>query len=123
MSDKEIISRLLTIIKLYDCKEYEDFKYTYIDIQALKRCFKINNQFKKENEELKKFKETEEIDIIELFKRVKEGKAPKKIEIENEIFIFYNTISFENLYITNSGRNWVLCKNINLTIKIKILDE
>lgn len=71
----------------------------------------------------------EEIDIIELLKRVKEGKAPKKIEIDGTIFMSKNLKKFpiDCLYYTedNDGHivNWFEKVVILCDTKIKILDK
>ena len=69
----------------------------------------------------------EEIDIIELLKRVKEGKAPKRIEIEGYEFYYDETkINIDSLYATPERPSAVdyWCEiNITLDTKIKILDE
>lgn len=66
----------------------------------------------------------EEIDIIELLKRVKEGKAPKMIEIDNAYYEFYeNYETIEEMY--NEIEFDVLwhIDAMNLDTKIKILDK
>jgi len=65
----------------------------------------------------------EEIDIIELLKRVKEGKAPKEIEVE-EIKAEYNEDgdTIETLYITENGM-WFEELFMDFDTKIKILDK
>lgn len=70
----------------------------------------------------------EEIDIIELLKRVKEGKAPKKIEIDNYIFEFdektecievlYNNVDYSSSIV----ETW-FDLDILFDTKIKILDK
>lgn len=66
----------------------------------------------------------EEIDIIELFKRVKEGKAPKKIMIEDYYF-YYNEECEEitDMYSSNTCYWVVKLKKNKLDTKIKILDK
>lgn len=67
----------------------------------------------------------EEIDIIELLKRVKEGKAPKEIEIG---LIFYRLVpsyasfSMEYWYEDTEENRWEIEK-YSLYTKIKILDK
>lgn len=65
----------------------------------------------------------EEIDIIELLKRVKEGKAPKEIEV-GEIKAEYNEDgdTIETLYITENGM-WLEELFMDFDTKIKILDK
>lgn len=65
----------------------------------------------------------EEIDIIELLKRAKEGKAPKRIEVE-EIEAEYNEDgdTIETLYITENGM-WLEELFMDFDTKIKILDK
>lgn len=65
----------------------------------------------------------EEIDIIELLQRVKEGKAPKRIEI-GEIEAKYNEDgdTIETLYITENGM-WLEELFVDFDTKIKILDK
>lgn len=70
----------------------------------------------------------EEIDIIELLKRVKEGKAPKRIQINNTI---YNYIlgdgyidDIETMYENNNGEGWFGSQiAMWFDTKIKILDK
>ena len=66
---------------------------------------------------------TEEIDIIELLKRVKEGNAPKRIEV-GEIKAEYNEDgdTIETLYITENGM-WLEELFMDFDTKIKILDK
>lgn len=68
----------------------------------------------------------EEIDIIELLKRVKEGKAPKKIELGIlELDYNDNAQNIESYYLFDNGsyeRSW-LEYDITLDTKIKILDK
>ena len=66
----------------------------------------------------------EEIDIIELFKRVKEGKAPKEIEIgKDKLFYHPEEKYFERLYQTKNNSWWSNSSFITLDTKIKILDK
>ncbi len=69
----------------------------------------------------------EEIDIIELLKRVKEGKAPKEIEINNRIYKFnWNPPDICKTYIrSEDGYPFIWRTNdiIKLDTKIKILDK
>lgn len=73
----------------------------------------------------------EEIDIIELLKRVKEGKAPKRIEIEGVIYIRNTDEQFcdcvDLMYFCNTSINetnwWIDDKGVTLDTKIKILDK
>ena len=70
----------------------------------------------------------EEIDIIELLQRVKEGKAPKEIEINNHKYT-YDDKEFDDIvwmyhrYIGTSKRFWIEDETIRLNTKIKILDK
>lgn len=68
----------------------------------------------------------EEIDIIELLKRVKEGKAPKKIELGIlELDYNDNAQNIESYYLFDNGsyeRSW-LEYDITLDTKIKIIDK
>ena len=66
----------------------------------------------------------EEIDIVELLKRVKEGKAPKLIEIENEKYSLYeNYAMLEEIYeYIEQDKFWCI-DTIELDTKIKILDK
>ena len=66
----------------------------------------------------------EEIDIIELLKRVREGKAPKLIEIENEKYSFYeNYAMLEEVYeYIEQDKFWCI-DTIEFGTKIKILDK
>ena len=66
----------------------------------------------------------EEIDIIELLKRVKEGKAPKWIEVGGNKYKYYGEgYSIEYLYIDNDGDGWVRLEDVDVCTKIKILDK
>ena len=73
----------------------------------------------------------EEIDIIELLKRVKEGNAPKRIEINDRTYELYNNSIIEKMYIRNtceietvvSYSTWFEENCIELDTKIKILDK
>lgn len=66
----------------------------------------------------------EEIDIIELLKRVKEGKAPKWIEVGGNKYKYYGEgYSLEYLYIDNDGDGWVRLEEVDVNTKIKILDK
>lgn len=71
----------------------------------------------------------EEIDIIELLKMSKEGKAPKEIQIENgkQILELYDDNDLEYMYFykdNNEGNVYWLEKNtITLGTSIKILDK
>ena len=70
----------------------------------------------------------EEIDIIELLQRVKEGKAPKEIEINNHKYT-YDDKEFDDIvwmyhrYIGTSKRFWIEDEMIRLNTTIKILDK
>ena len=69
----------------------------------------------------------EEIDIIELLKRVKEGKAPKKIEVYGKEYEIRNTADIVYYYTRTSATghtyNWLEENSINTITKIKILDK
>lgn len=66
----------------------------------------------------------EEIDIIELLKRVKEGKAPKEIEVDGKKLIYHQDEQyFERLYQTETNSWWCNSSFITLDTKIKILDK
>lgn len=71
----------------------------------------------------------EEIDIIELLKRVKEGKAPKKIEINGDIYTFFEENKYENdndieklyeIQVGNAVWYWLKYNIINFNTKIEI---
>lgn len=71
----------------------------------------------------------ETIDFIELLKRVNEGKAPKKIEINETEYVLTGVEEF-NIYFlykkadSNSPVYWFFNDfNINFDTKIKILDK
>ena len=69
-------------------------------------------------------KNEEEIDIIELLKRVKEGNAPKWIEVGGNKYKYYgNGYSLEYLYIDNDGDGWTRIESVDVDTKIKILDK
>jgi len=65
----------------------------------------------------------EEIDIIELLKRVKEGKAPKKIEINGEKY-YYNE-KWNDVFYAYLGRDdkKIFQNFVSFDTKIKILDK
>ena len=66
---------------------------------------------------------SEEIDIIELLKRVKEGKAPKKIMIgETEYEYMHDWDELDEIYQDDNWR-WLNDETVNLDTKIKILDK
>ena len=66
----------------------------------------------------------EEIDIIELFKRIKEGNAPKWIEVGGNKYKYYGEgYSLEYLYIDNDGDGWTRIESVDVDTKIKILDK
>lgn len=68
----------------------------------------------------------EEIDIIELLQRVKEGKAPKEIKIENITFYYnQNTADIERLYCDCSQKasGYWTRYHTPINTKIKILDK
>lgn len=66
----------------------------------------------------------EEIDIIELLKRVKEGKAPKWIEVGgNKYKYFGEGYPIEYLYMDNDGDGWLRLESVDVDTKIKILDK
>lgn len=66
----------------------------------------------------------EEIDVIELLKRVKEGNAPKKIEIERTKYKFQENCSdIVCIYQTEGYDDWLENEDITLDTKIKILDK
>ena len=65
----------------------------------------------------------EEIDIIELLKRVKEGKAPKKIEIMSSEYERDDMADdIDDMYRNKMGR-WIYNERITPDTKIKILDK
>ena len=65
----------------------------------------------------------EEIDIIELLKRVKEGKAPKEIEIEG-VKYHYNEEWYDVFYSYLGRNDKKISQNfLDFDTKIKILDE
>lgn len=65
----------------------------------------------------------EEIDIIELLQRVKEGKAPKKIEIHGKICEFEKyERKMEELY-SYDDYGWFTVLDITFDTPIKILDK
>lgn len=66
----------------------------------------------------------EEIDIIELLKRVKEGNAPKKIEIDGTEYKFMKDFSdIYCIYQTEDYDDWGENEDVTLDTKIKILDK
>lgn len=67
----------------------------------------------------------EEIDIIELFKRVKEGKAPKEIEILGICYV-RNTDEDKDIldYMYKGDTEYWTCETqVDIDTKIKILDK
>ena len=72
----------------------------------------------------------EEIDIIELLKRAKEGKEPNRIKIGDREYYraddypATSRITLINLYRNSDNDScWSYDSNINLNTKIKILDK
>ena len=68
----------------------------------------------------------EEIDIIELLKRVKEGKEPKVIAINGDKYNYFKDwITLDEIYYTRAhGEEENLCYwEIDFMTKIKILDK
>ena len=74
----------------------------------------------------------EEIDIIELLKRVKEGKAPKRIEIKGMFYSRNEDIGYRDVvelmyeHYTSPLDNpkfWLDDTDVTLDTKIKILDK
>ena len=65
----------------------------------------------------------EEIDIIELFRLVKEGKAPTMIEISGTTYYYKGFSDIAVMYQDNIWRDWLLEENIDLDTKIKIIDK
>ena len=63
----------------------------------------------------------EEIDIIELLKRVKEGKAPKEIEINGNIYNYKGFINIQYMYENNVCN--MFSEGLSFDTKIKILDK
>lgn len=63
----------------------------------------------------------EEIDIIELLQRVKEGKAPKEIEINGNIYNYKGFINIQYMYENNVYNMFI--EGLTLNTKIKILDK
>lgn len=67
----------------------------------------------------------EEIDIIELLRRVKEGKAPNRLYIED---YGYYTCDYDNMnkiklcYVRDDGQHWYI-EDFDFDTKIKILDK
>ena len=64
----------------------------------------------------------EEIDIIELLNRVKEGKAPKEIEINNNLILGYTHCN-DIFCLYRNGDNYWSHYYIDFDTKIKILDK
>ena len=66
----------------------------------------------------------EEIDIIELLKRVKEGKAPKEIEIKGKKYNFVeNSPEICCMYKDSEKLCYLISEDIYIDTKIKILDK
>ena len=70
----------------------------------------------------------EEIDIVQLLKRVKEGKAPKKIQIEGYIYCWHTDVTHHNGYFRHGAVGFIeLTTDYNtfelINTKIKILDK
>ena len=68
-------------------------------------------------------KNEEEIDIVELLKRVKEGKAPKKIMIGGTKYEYDNTWEEIGEIYENDYGHFLYEEEITLDTKIKILDK
>lgn len=66
---------------------------------------------------------SEEIDIIELLKRVKEGKAPKEIEIHSRKYKFDNNASDLACIYKDGNDCYLISEHIYSNTKIKILDK
>lgn len=66
----------------------------------------------------------EEIDIIELLKRVKEGKAPKEIEIKSKKYNFVeDSPEICCMYKDSEKLCYLISEHIYFDTKIKILDK
>lgn len=66
----------------------------------------------------------EEIDIIELFKRIKEGEAPKEIMIDGTKYKFKEDWSdIYCIYQTEDRYAWLDNVDVTFDTKIKILDK
>lgn len=66
----------------------------------------------------------EEIDIIELFKRIKEGEAPKEIEIGGKKYNFVEYCSdIYGMYKDSENLCYLISERIYFDTKIKILDK
>lgn len=66
----------------------------------------------------------EEIDIIELLKRVKEGKAPKEIEVKGKKYNFVeDSPDICCMYKDSEKLCYLISEHIYLDTKIKILDK
>lgn len=67
----------------------------------------------------------EEIDIIELLKRVKEGKAPKRIEINGNKYFLRDLEKpiLDEIYYTEDKTGFALGWIVCIDTKIKILDK
>ena len=69
----------------------------------------------------------EEIDIIELLKRVKEGNAPKRIEINDNVYERdMDEADIEFIYRRDIGtfyKYWIKDEEMTVDTKIKILDK
>lgn len=66
---------------------------------------------------------SEEIDIIELLKRVKEGKAPKRIEIDGVEYTYNESFNKILLKYSHGAYGWLEDGFVCLNTKIKILDK
>ena len=66
----------------------------------------------------------EEIDIIELLKRIKEGKAPKRIELDGRKYYLYEEADWlEEYYLEENTNLKLYFQALSLNSKIKILDK
>lgn len=68
----------------------------------------------------------EEIDIIELFKRIKEGRAPKEIMINGDKYDYYKDwMTLDETYFTKAhgGEENICYWEMDFMTKIKILDK
>lgn len=63
------------------------------------------------------------ISIYELLGLIKEGKAPKKIDIRGNIFESYSCSSIECYYRSFTGTNWLDDMDIKLDDEVEIIEE
>lgn len=65
----------------------------------------------------------EEIDIIELLQRIKEGKAPQRIEINGNMYTYTYMRDIMCKYLNDRYKSMFVRESITFNTRIKILDK